>query len=197
MNINFSNFIAGLLVLGLTGCHNLKSGMKSSLESTLGTENSIPIEQAFPNVFANVTGINVSPGSIHGVDGYRINHFPPSQGNRNHYDTRNAVKIKYLIQHYTVCDFAHTVNLFTENKDANRVSAHYVIAQEEKEREGKVKLSGDALLQVVPEEERAWHAGVSYWQGDENLNAASLGIEHVNQGFTEKMGEKSYYPLSF
>ncbi|HLK26070.1 MAG TPA: N-acetylmuramoyl-L-alanine amidase [Caulobacteraceae bacterium] len=53
---------------------------------------------------------------------------------------------------------------------AARVSAHYMI-----EEDGRV-------FQLVPEERRAWHAGVSFWKGETNLNGASIGIEIVNPG---------------
>jgi N-acetylmuramoyl-L-alanine amidase len=53
---------------------------------------------------------------------------------------------------------------------AAQVSAHYLI-----EEDGRVFL-------LVPEERRAWHAGVSYWKGERNLNGASIGIELVNPG---------------
>jgi len=50
------------------------------------------------------------------------------------------------------------------------VSAHYLI-----EEDGRV-------YRLVPEEKRAWHAGVSSWQGRDNLNHSSIGIELVNPG---------------
>ncbi|MEO0548632.1 MAG: N-acetylmuramoyl-L-alanine amidase [Pseudomonadota bacterium] len=50
------------------------------------------------------------------------------------------------------------------------VSAHYMIRED-----GRIVL-------LVPEEKRAWHAGVSKWQGDEDLNSRSIGIEIVNGG---------------
>jgi N-acetyl-anhydromuramoyl-L-alanine amidase len=46
-----------------------------------------------------------------------------------------------------------------------RVSSHFFIR-----RDGK-------LIQFVPCSKRAWHAGVSQWQGRENCNDFSIGIE--------------------
>jgi N-acetylmuramoyl-L-alanine amidase len=51
-----------------------------------------------------------------------------------------------------------------------QVSAHYMI-----EEDGRV-------FQLVAEERRAWHAGVSFWKGERDINSASVGIEIVNPG---------------
>ncbi len=51
-----------------------------------------------------------------------------------------------------------------------QVSSHYLI-----EIDGKI-------AQLVPEAERAWHAGVSSWKGETDINSASIGIEIVNTG---------------
>lgn len=53
---------------------------------------------------------------------------------------------------------------------AARVSAHYLIEE------------NGTLWQLVDEERRAWHAGVSYWAGDSDINARSIGIELQNPG---------------
>ncbi|HLI65167.1 MAG TPA: N-acetylmuramoyl-L-alanine amidase [Caulobacteraceae bacterium] len=53
---------------------------------------------------------------------------------------------------------------------AAQVSAHYLI-----EEDGR-------LYRLVPEERRAWHAGVSFWKGAHNLNGVSIGIELANPG---------------
>lgn len=50
------------------------------------------------------------------------------------------------------------------------VSAHYMI-----DRKG-------CVYTLVPEEKRAWHAGVSFWRGSVGVNARSIGIELVNPG---------------
>ena len=52
----------------------------------------------------------------------------------------------------------------------SKVSAHYTVG-----RDGRVYAH-------VPEDLRAWHAGVSYWAGESNVNARSIGIELVNPG---------------
>lgn len=50
------------------------------------------------------------------------------------------------------------------------VSAHYLIEED------------GCLLSLVPEARRAWHAGVSYWAGERDINGRSIGIEIVNPG---------------
>ncbi|MBM3520339.1 MAG: N-acetylmuramoyl-L-alanine amidase [Alphaproteobacteria bacterium] len=52
----------------------------------------------------------------------------------------------------------------------SQVSCHYL-----------VDLNG-AIIQMVDEELRAWHAGVSSWEGDEDINSRSVGIEIHNPG---------------
>jgi N-acetylmuramoyl-L-alanine amidase len=51
-----------------------------------------------------------------------------------------------------------------------QVSAHYMV-----EEDGRV-------FQLVPEDKRAYQAGRSWWQGHEDLNSRSIGIEIVNPG---------------
>ncbi|MCG8442847.1 MAG: N-acetylmuramoyl-L-alanine amidase [Caulobacterales bacterium] len=51
-----------------------------------------------------------------------------------------------------------------------RVSAHYVV-----EEDGRV-------FRLVAEDKRAWHAGVSYWAGERDINARAVGVEIVNGG---------------
>lgn len=53
---------------------------------------------------------------------------------------------------------------------AARVSAHYCIEED------------GTLWRLVPESRRAWHAGLSCWEGHEGVNDRSLGIELVNPG---------------
>ena len=51
-----------------------------------------------------------------------------------------------------------------------KVSAHYCVEE-----------NGD-VYRLVEEANRAWHAGVAFWQGDVDINARSIGIEIVNPG---------------
>ncbi len=53
---------------------------------------------------------------------------------------------------------------------AAKVSAHYLIDED------------GTVVALVPEALRAWHAGVSAWQGQSRLNDRSIGIELVNPG---------------
>ena len=52
----------------------------------------------------------------------------------------------------------------------SQVSCHYLVWED-----GRIE-------QLVAEADRAWHAGRSFWRGERDLNAVSLGIEIVNPG---------------
>ncbi len=53
---------------------------------------------------------------------------------------------------------------------AAQVSSHYCVDED------------GTVYRLVPEERRAWHAGVSFWKGDTDINSCSIGIEIVNPG---------------
>jgi N-acetylmuramoyl-L-alanine amidase len=52
----------------------------------------------------------------------------------------------------------------------SKVSSHYVVFEDGR------------IVQCVPEAMRAWHAGVSSWAGETDINSCSIGIEIVNPG---------------
>jgi N-acetylmuramoyl-L-alanine amidase len=83
-------------------------------------------------------------------------------------DARGAA-VDMLVLHYTGMKTAEEA-LARLCDPAAKVSAHYTIDQD-----GRV-------WRHVPEDLRAWHAGVSWWAGAANVNARSIGIELVNPG---------------
>lgn len=74
-----------------------------------------------------------------------------------------------IVLHYTGMPTGAEALARLRDADA-KVSAHYFV-----EEDGRV-------FRLVPEERRAWHAGVSFWRGERNINAVSIGIEIVNPG---------------
>lgn len=98
---------------------------------------------------------------------------PKSHPSPNFDDRLLEASIKYLIYHYAEGSLEESLDWLTgENPLGQRVSCHYLIAE-----------NGEVYA-LVPEPKRAWHAGVSAWENDENLNATSIGIELVNNGRT-------------
>jgi len=77
--------------------------------------------------------------------------------------------ISCLVLHYTGMESGQAA-LDRLRDPAAKVSAHYMI-----EEDGRI-------FQMVDEKDRAWHAGVSSWNGITDLNSASIGIEIVNGG---------------
>jgi N-acetylmuramoyl-L-alanine amidase len=87
----------------------------------------------------------------------------------NHDARPEPARIDMLVLHYTGIKTAAAALERLCDPDA-RVSAHYFI-----EENGRI-------WRLVPENRRAFHAGVSCWEGESDLNAVSLGIEIVNPG---------------
>ena len=74
-----------------------------------------------------------------------------------------------IVLHYTGMQTGEAA-LARLQDPAAKVSAHYLV-----EEDGRV-------FALVPEERRAWHAGKSFWRGETDINARSIGVEIVNPG---------------
>ena len=85
----------------------------------------------------------------------------------NHDERGCAVDM--LILHYTGMQTAQAALDRLRDPHAS-VSSHYVVDED------------GSVFHLVPEDRRAWHAGVSHWRGHAALNARSIGIEIVNPG---------------
>lgn len=92
-----------------------------------------------------------------------------SRSSPNFNERREGKKPTILVQHYTGMQSAEAALERLCDRDAG-VSSHYLIDE------------AGIIYQLVEEEKRAWHAGVGYWRGEEDLNSASIGIEIVNPG---------------
>ena len=85
--------------------------------------------------------------------------------NWQHFENRAfCSNIKYLIVH----SFALSVSEMIDVLNQYKLAVHYII-----DTKGKI-------IQLVKEDKLAHHAGKSYWNGDENLNEISIGIELQN-----------------
>ena len=100
--------------------------------------------------------------------------------------TGKSERIKSIVLHYTVSNNARSINTLT----TGQVSAHYLILDH----------NDDKIYNLVPESERAWHAGDGGFAGRTILNDTSIGIEIVNSGIKPeyrdalKNGNLDYHP---
>jgi len=87
----------------------------------------------------------------------------------NHGERAHGVKIDILLLHYTgMAATAGAIERLCE--PSARVSSHYVIDER------------GEIVQLVAEARRAWHAGLSSWEGVADINSRSVGIEIANPG---------------
>lgn len=81
----------------------------------------------------------------------------------------NLRKPNFIILHHTAQDsLQQTIKTFT--KTTSNVSAHYIIGNDGK------------IIHMLNDYLRAWHAGVSSWGKNYDINSASIGIELDNNG---------------
>ncbi|WP_421419384.1 penicillin binding protein PBP4B [Pseudoalteromonas lipolytica] len=83
-------------------------------------------------------------------------------------------RVKFLVMHYTAIDYEKSMRALV---DEGGLSSHYLLPESGDSSYPHNKLE---IIQLVDENDRAWHAGRSYWQGREDLNDHSIGIEIVN-----------------
>jgi N-acetylmuramoyl-L-alanine amidase len=99
----------------------------------------------------------------------------------SHTATGQNSRVQYIVLHYTSTDFARSMHLLTETD----VSSHYLIGE-----------APPTIYRLVDENRRAWHAGDSQWQGRTWLNASTIGIELVNQGFYDTPKGRYWQPFA-
>ena len=100
--------------------------------------------------------------------------------------TGKSQRIKSIVLHYTVSDNERSIQLLTKGQ----VSSHYLILDND----------DNKIYSLVPESQRAWHAGSGGFGGRTILNDTSIGIEIVNKGIQPqylkalKDSELNYHP---
>lgn len=89
---------------------------------------------------------------------------------------------KYIILHYTALNDEKSVQVLTQQS----VSSHYLVNN----------LGDKEIYQLVDENKRSYHAGISAWRNDKMLNDTSIGIEIVNGGYvTDATGFRNFPPF--
>lgn len=95
-----------------------------------------------------------------------VAHVAPSP---NHDERTGAAAPDILLLHYTgMRDMQSALDRLLSREA--RVSSHYLVCED------------GAMLQLVAEADRAWHAGASFWERGNDINSRSIGIEIVNPG---------------
>ena len=84
-------------------------------------------------------------------------------------DRRGEGRPSLIVLHYTATATAEAAAALLRDPQ-REVSAHYLLDPR-----------GEASL-MVEEDRRAWHAGQGSWQGRDDVNSRSIGIEIVNDG---------------
>lgn len=93
----------------------------------------------------------------------------PGQGASPNHGDRRGGQVELVVLHYTgMADAASARARLCD--PAAEVSAHWLIDED------------GTTEALVPEDRRAWHAGAGGWQGCEDVNSRSIGIELVNPG---------------
>ncbi|MGN7972375.1 N-acetylmuramoyl-L-alanine amidase [Serratia sp. 22264] len=85
-------------------------------------------------------------------------------------------RVRFLVMHYTALNFSESILALT----GPSVSAHYLVPDPSDKTYIDAGFKDMRIFNLVDENERAWHAGVSSWAGRSNINDTAIGIETVN-----------------
>jgi N-acetylmuramoyl-L-alanine amidase len=106
------------------------------------------------------------PMSAFPPDSFLVTDVVPSP---NHDERKDGRLPDMILLHYTGMPTGEAALARLCAPDS-KVSSHYVVFEDGR------------IVQCVPETLRAWHAGVSSWAGETDINSCSIGIEIVNPG---------------
>jgi N-acetylmuramoyl-L-alanine amidase len=95
-------------------------------------------------------------------------------------------RAQYLILHYTAIDNPKSLRVLTQDA----VSSHYLVTDDADDLPGH---RNPKIFQLVDENRRAYHAGLSFWKGVTALNAASIGIEITNIGYRDGPNGREFF----
>ncbi|MGQ1891246.1 N-acetylmuramoyl-L-alanine amidase [Thermophagus sp. OGC60D27] len=84
-----------------------------------------------------------------------------------------------VVIHYTGGNSLESSVKWLQNP-VSKASAHLVVGKK------------GEIVQLIPFNQKAWHAGKSEWNGRKNLNQFSIGIEIDNAGLLEKRADGFY-----
>jgi N-acetylmuramoyl-L-alanine amidase len=87
----------------------------------------------------------------------------------NHDERRDGREPEILLLHYTGMNSTEAACARLVGAEG-QVSCHYIV------------LEDGFILQLVPEARRAWHAGLSSWEDETDVNSRSIGVEIANVG---------------
>ncbi|CDZ33261.1 N-acetylmuramoyl-L-alanine amidase [Neorhizobium galegae] len=87
----------------------------------------------------------------------------------NHGERVGGRRADMIILHYTGMPSGNQALSWLCNEES-QVSSHYFVHED------------GGVVQLVPEDRRAWHAGKSSWAGETDINSCSIGIEIANPG---------------
>ena len=88
----------------------------------------------------------------------------------NFSERKGVLNPSLIIIHYTAMHDTESAQRALCNPETE-VSSHYLISAD------------GAVIQLVEERHRAWHAGISSWGNISDVNSHSIGIELANDGF--------------
>ena len=100
----------------------------------------------------------------------------------------DETRIRSIVIHYTQEEDDRSLEVLTAEEYP--VSSHYLLSSKEDGKKPKI-------YQLVKDEARAWHAGVSGWRNRTNLNDTSIGIEIVYTIACDDGAKSSYETCTF